>query len=341
MTWGPVTICGTTLKPGERATVDVPATALSTHTEVTMPVHVVHGRRPGPRLFVCAALHGDEINGVEIIRRLMRQSALRRLSGTLIAVPVVNVLGFVSLSRYLPDRRDLNRSFPGSTSGSLAARLANLFLTEVVSGSTHGIDLHTGAIHRTNYPQIRANLGNADAERLATAFGAPIVINAGLREGSLRAAARESGIPVLVYEAGEALRFEEVSIRAGLRGVLRVMRALEMLPRPKERQERVPPIIIRSSGWARAPSSGVLRLVTHNGALVKAGDRLGLINDPYGETEIEIVARADGIVIGHTTLPVVNEGDALFHIGRTEGTEAAADAMDALDAFESEVGNGE
>ncbi len=337
MTWGPVTICGTTLQPGERATVDVPATALSTHTEVIMPVHVVHGRRPGPRLFVCAALHGDEINGIEILRRMMRLAALRRLSGTLIAVPVVNVMGFIARSRYLPDRRDLNRSFPGSISGSLAARLANLFLTEVVHDSTHGIDLHTGAIHRTNYPQIRANLDNAEAERLALAFGAPIVINAGLRAGSLRAAAKNHEIPVLVYEAGEALRFEEVPIRAGFRGVLRVMRALDMLPRARQRQEPVPPVIIRSSGWARAPSSGVLRLVTHNGALVKPGDRLGLISDPYGEKEAEICARAGGIVIGHTTLPVVNEGDALFHIGRTEGTEAAADA---LDAFESEVGNG-
>ena len=336
MTWGPVTICGTTLSPGERATVDVPATALSTHTEVTMPVHIVHGQRSGPRLFICAALHGDEINGIEIIRRLMRLRNLRRLSGTLITVPVVNVLGFVALSRYLPDRRDLNRTFPGSASGSLAARLANLFLSEVVAGSTHGIDLHTGAIHRTNYPQIRANIDNPETERLAKAFGAPIVINAGLRGGSLRAAARVHGIPVLVYEAGEALRFEEVPIRAGLRGILRVMRALGMLPPTNRRRPLVPPVIIRSSGWARAPCSGVLRLVTHNGALVREGDRLGFITDPYGEAEVEICARADGIVIGHTTLPVVNEGDALFHIGRTEGTEAAADA---LDAFETEVGN--
>ncbi len=341
MSWGPVTICGTTLSPGERATVDVPATALSTHTEVTMPVHVLHGRRPGPRLFVCAATHGDEINGIEIIRRLMRQSALRRLSGTLIAVPVVNVMGFVALSRYLPDRRDLNRSFPGSTRGSLTARLANLFMTEIVDGSTHGIDLHTGAIHRSNYPQIRANLDNPEAERLADAFGAPIVINAGLRAGSLRASARERGIPVLVYEAGEALRFEEISIRAGLRGTLRVMRALEMLAPTKQSQKQTPSVTIRSSGWVRAPCSGVLCRAARNGTVVHAGDPLGMITDPYGETELKITARADGIVIGHSTLPVVNEGDALFHIGRTTGTEAAADAMDALDAFELEVGTGD
>jgi len=338
MTWGPVTVCGVTLAPGKRSTVELPAVALSTNTEVPMPVHIVHGSRPGPRLFVCAALHGDEIIGIEIIRRLMRQRSLRGLAGTLIAVPVVNVLGFVALSRYLPDRRDLNRSFPGSASGSLAARLAHLFLSEVVSGCTHGIDIHTGAIHRTNYPQIRANLDNPETERLAVAFGAPIVINAGLRGGSLRTAARERGIPVLVYEAGEALRFEELPIRAGLRGILGVMRALEMLPRARQRDKLVPPVIVRSSSWVRAPCSGVLRLVTHNGAVVRDGDRLGYITDPYGADEVEISAHADGIVIGHTTLPVVNEGDALFHIGRTEGTEAAADA---LDAFETVVGNAE
>lgn len=336
MSWGPITLCGVTLAPGESSTAELPATALSTHTEVSMPVHIVHGLRPGPRLFVCAAVHGDEIIGIEIIRRLMRQKNLRDLAGTLIAVPVVNVMGFVALSRYLPDRRDLNRSFPGSASGSLAARLAHLFLTEVVTGATHGIDLHTGAIHRTNYPQIRANLDNSETERLAIAFGAPIVVNARLRDGSLRAAAGALDIPVLVYEAGEALRFEEIPIRAGLRGILGVMRALEMLPRPRERHKAVLPVIIRSNRWVRAPCSGVLRLVTHNGALVRDGDSLGFITDPYGADEVEIHAHADGIVIGHTTLPVVNEGDALFHIGRTERTAAAADA---LDAFETVLGS--
>lgn len=338
MSWGPITVCGVTLAPGERSTVELPATALSTHTEVPMPVHIVHGSLSGPRLFVSAAVHGDEIIGIEIIRRLMLQKSLRDLAGTLVAVPVVNVMGFVALSRYLPDRRDLNRSFPGSASGSLAARLAHLFMTEVVTGSTHGIDLHTGAIHRTNYPQIRANLDNPETERLAIAFGAPIVVNAGLRDGSLRAAARALDIPVLVYEAGEALRFEEIPIRAGLRGILGVMRALEMLPRTTQRQSALSPVIIRSSRWVRAPCSGVLRLVTHNGALVQDGNRLGFITDPYGADEVEIHAHADGIVIGHTTLPVVNEGDALFHIARTEGTEGA---VDALDAFETELGKTE
>ena len=188
----------TTVRPGTQAAVDLPITDLSTHTPITMPLQVVHGRQAGPTLFVCAALHGDEINGVEIIRRLMRLSALRRLRGTLIAVPIVNVPGFLSQSRYLPDRRDLNRSFPGSQGGSLAARLARLFLDEVVAKSTHGIDLHTGAVHRDNFPQVRGDLGNPETERLALAFGVPVVINTGFREGSLREAAARRNVPVIV-----------------------------------------------------------------------------------------------------------------------------------------------
>src|SRR5690554_5631376 len=147
-------IAGHRIKPGRRALVGLEMPRLSSHTALTMPVHVIHGRRDGPTLFVCAAIHGDELNGVEIIRQVLKTRALNQLRGTLIAVPVVNAYGLIQESRYLPDRRDLNRSFPGSVQGSLAARLANLFLEEIVSRCTHGIDLHTGAIHRSNLPQI-------------------------------------------------------------------------------------------------------------------------------------------------------------------------------------------
>lgn len=219
----PIEIAGIAVAPGERRTIEVPITDLSTHTPINMPVHVIHGRRDGPVLFVCGAIHGDEISGVEIIRRLMKLGGLKRLRGTLIAVPIVNILGFLNNSRYLPDRRDLNRSFPGRSSGSLAARLADLFIREIVSKATHGIDLHTAAIHRNNYPQVRADLDNPELERLARAFGVPLTINADLREGSLRAAAASIGVPVFVYEGGEALRFDELPIRSGVNGVVRCM----------------------------------------------------------------------------------------------------------------------
>jgi len=318
------------IPPGGRATVDLPVMDLSTHTPMTMPIHVIHGRRDGPVLFVSAAIHGDEINGAEIIRRLLRLSAVKRLKGSLLAAPIVNVFGFMSGSRYLPDRRDLNRSFPGSAQGSLAGRLAHLFLEEVVSRATHGIDLHTGAIGRTNYPQIRADLEHPETLDLARAFGVPLIINAGLREGSIRMSAGEQGVPVLVYEAGEALRFDEPSIRAGVKGIVRVMRRLGMLAPERREPKAVDPLVIRSSHWERAPASGIFRASTELGARVTADEVLGVVSDPFGEQELPVTSRQDGVVVGRSTLPVVHEGDALFHIGRFEGTKVEADVLDAF-----------
>jgi len=321
---------GVEVRAGTRTAIDLPITDLSTHTPITMPVVVTHGRRRGPRLFVCAALHGDEINGVEIIRRLLQLSALKRLRGTLIAVPVVNVLGFLSKSRYLPDRRDLNRSFPGSARGSLASRMARLFVDEIVAQSTHGIDLHTGAIHRDNFPQIRCNLDDPATESMARAFGIPVVINTGFREGSLREAAAERGVPVIVYEAGEALRCYEPSVRAGVKGVVRVMRSLDMLTAKRRRSEREP-LVIRSSRWVRAPRSGLLRAASPLGGQVRKGDVLGVIADPFGQNEVEVLAASDGIVIGKTNLPLVHEGDGLFHVARHEGKQVVARSLDEFD----------
>lgn len=325
----PLSINGISVAAGTRTTIDLPVGRLYTHTPMTMPVHVINGRRPGPRLFVSAAIHGDEINGVEIIRRLLRLPTLKRMSGALIAVPIVNIHGLLNHSRYLPDRRDLNRSFPGTEKGSLAARLAHLFMQEIVAQSTHGIDIHTGAIHRSNLPQIRANMDDAETEKLARAFEVPVIISSTLRDGSLREAAAEQGIPMLLYEAGEALRFDEVSIRAGVKGILNVMRALEMLPvsrsRPKSSGESV---VARSSSWVRASESGILRTMVPLGGRVKRDSLLGVVSDPFGEREEKITTPFGGIIIGRTNLPLVNEGDALYHIARFEdvhGVEAMVD----------------
>jgi len=325
----PITINGTTVNPGTRTTIDLPVGKLYTHTPVNMPVHVAVGKRNGPRLFISAAIHGDEINGVEIIRRLLNISGLKRLRGTLVAVPIVNVHGLINQTRYLPDRRDLNRSFPGSEKGSLAARLAHLFMKEIVANCSYGIDLHTAAIHRNNLPQIRANISDAETERLARAFGAPVIIDANLRDGSLREAAAEHGIPMLLYEAGEALRFDEVSIRAGVKGIIHVMRTLDMLPPPRTKPKKVfEPVVARSSVWVRAAESGILRAMAPLGMRVKKDTLLGMISDPFGEKERQIVAGYNGIIIGRTNLPLVNEGDALFHIARFERAQQAADKVE-------------
>jgi uncharacterized protein len=322
-------ISGTTVKPGTRATIQLPFGRMYTHTPMSIPVHVVRGGENGPRLFISAAIHGDELNGIEIIRRLLKLPVLKRLQGILIAVPMVNIHGIINHSRYLPDRRDLNRCFPGSEKGPLALRLAHLFMKEIVEKSTHGIDLHTGAIHRTNLPQIRANLDDKETEELAIAFDVPVVISSNLRDGSLREAAAEFGIPMLLYEAGEALRFDEVAIRAGVQGILNVMRKLEMLPPSKKRSKKiVEPVVARSSAWVRAPDSGILRAMIPLGGRVKKDTLLGVVADPFGEKEVNVPSSYNGIVIGRTNLPLVNEGDALYHIARFEdiqGVEAKVD----------------
>lgn len=325
----PLIINGVTITPGMSTTIDLPAGRLYTHAPMTIPVHVICGKHDGPRLFLSAAIHGDEINGVEIIRRLLKLPALKRIRGTIIAVPIVNVHGLINHSRYLPDRRDLNRSFPGSEKGSLAAILANLFMKEIVEQSTHGIDLHTGAIHRSNLPQIRANLDNKETEKLARAFNVPVIISSNLRDGSLREAASEYGIPMLLYEAGEALRFDEISIRAGVKGIVNVMRELSMLPQSRSKKKSShEPVVARSSSWIRAPDSGILRAMIPLGARVKKNTLLGMVADPFGETESQVLTPFSGIVIGRTNLPLVNEGDALYHIARFEDIKEVETKVD-------------
>ncbi|WP_048307187.1 succinylglutamate desuccinylase/aspartoacylase family protein [Halomonas sp. PR-M31] len=324
-------LAGVHVAPGTRTQIDVPIAKLYTHAPLHIPVEVVHGRQPGPVLLVCSAIHGDEINGVEIVRRLLRSSALRRLRGTLIAVPVVNVFGFVQHTRYLPDRRDLNRCFPGAEAGSLGSRVAALFREQIVDLATHIIDLHTGAIHRTNLPQIRAQLGSSsETARMADAFGAPVILNAELREGSLRAYAQSRGVPVLTYEAGEALRFDEWSIAPGVRGILRVMRTLGMLATSRQRAISRPTEIANGSSWARATGDGILRPRVRLGARVAKGQLLGLVADPFGNAEGEVIANADGIVIGMSNLPLVNEGEALFHVARFDAIEEAENAVESF-----------
>lgn len=335
----PIRLGGQAIRAGERRRVDVPLPSLFTQTTVFLPVHVLHGRRPGPRFFVTAAVHGDEINGIAIIRRLLDSGALDSLRGTLLAVPVVNPYGFVRLSRYLPDRRDLNRSFPGSESGSLAARLAATLMHEVVLGSDLGVDLHTGAAHRENLPQVRVQFDEPGMFELARAFGAPVLVNSEMRDGSLRSAAAAAGVPVLVYEAGEALRFDEPAIRAGVRGILAVMRELGMLRDGAARRLRTgpAPLVARSTTWARAQQSGLLQVPVALGARVVPGERLASIADPFGNGEEPVPCPTAGIVIGRTNLPLVTEGEALFLIARLDpGGVTVEPATPAADPLEPE-----
>ncbi len=309
------------IEPGERGLVDLPVSKLSNHTPVTLPVHVLHGTQPGPAMFVSAAIHGDELNGVEIIRRVLRILQPGNIRGTLLCVPVVNAYGFIGRSRYLPDRRDLNRSFPGSPDGSLAARLASLLLTEVVKRCQIGIDLHTAAVHRVNLPQIRTDFVRRPRCRaLSEAFGAQVVLESPERPGSLRKAAREVGVDVLVYEGGEGLRFDEFAITAGVDGIARVMLNIGMLELP-EGAEADPAttatpatVFANASKWVRAPEGGILRTTKRIGEAVSEGDIIGHVANPYEDLDVPVRSPRRGLIIGRTTLPIVNMGDALFHI---------------------------
>jgi uncharacterized protein len=381
----PFTIGGTAIAAGARRLVDLPVAKLSNHTPVTLPVHVVHGSQPGPTMFVSAAIHGDELNGVEIIRRVLRTLAPASLSGTLLAVPIVNAYGFIGRSRYLPDRRDLNRSFPGSGSGSLAARIANLLMTEVVTRCQIGIDLHTAAVHRVNLPQIRTEFRTrARCRELALAFGAPVVLESHERAGSLRKAAREIGIDVLVYEGGEGLRFDEFAIQAGVNGIAGVMLKIGMLPSADEAASakaesatalsniasRFPsgrvddclhrqpdheyvsssssqhvikaqkpaygidgpyssalchaPLFANASAWVRAPEGGIFRSHKRIGEMVNDSELIGYIANPYEDADVPVIASRSGVIVGRTTLPIVNLGDALFHIAWSSRAEPFA-----------------
>ena len=326
-------IGGAVVKPGQRANISLPVADLYTSTSLSMPLQVICGRRDGPVLFVSAAIHGDELNGVEIIRRLLRLKALGSIRGTLIAVPIVNVHGFLNQSRYLPDRRDLNRSFPGSAKGSIAARLANTFFTQIVSKADYGIDLHTGAINRSNLPQIRGDLDDAKTLELANCFGVPVIVNANIRDNSLRASVAELGVPVLIYEAGEALRFDEISIRAGLRGILNIMRLIEMLPAKKAAKRPVKPVLARSTSWVRAPASGIFNTDVKLGSSVSKGQRLATISDPLGGSSDILVAPFDGIIIGRSNLPLAHEGDALFNIADFKSVSKVEDLVEEFAAI--------
>jgi uncharacterized protein len=318
---------------GERRLVNIPVAKLTTSQPVMLPVIVQHGLQPGPTMFLSAALHGDEIIGVEIIRRVLKIPELSELKGTLLAVPIVNTLAFIHQSRYLPDRRDLNRSFPGSAGGSLAARLAWLFLREVVGRCDFGIDLHTGAVHRPNLPQIRTDLRNETNVRLAKAFGAPLFLDSQPTDGTLREYTTKKNIPVILYESGEALRFDETAIRMGVQGVQNVMWEMGLLERPPYSPLRVAePVLAHSSRWIRAASSGIMRTGIALGDHVRKGQVLGIIGDPFGESEQAVTSPTEGVVIGRLNLPLVHEGDALFHVGTFEAPEEAKQAVDQLSA---------
>ncbi len=302
------------IKAGERKTIFLPMPKLYDWTPISLPIHVICGKDEGPSLCITAAIHGDEINGVEIIRRFLKKKGIRRIKGNIIAIPIVNVYGFLYQQRYLIDRRDLNRSFPGSPKGSLSSILADIISQQILSQCTHVIDLHTGSNHRFNLPQIRANLDLPGIEELALSFNVPVILHSTFRDGSMREYANEQGIPFLLYEGGEALRFDELSIRTGINGILSVMMALKMIPQSQYHIKKFTPTISRDSYWIRAPISGIVRPIKKAGNRISKGQIIAIIANPNSQEEYKLRTPISGIIIGDNMLPLVHAGQALFHI---------------------------
>ena len=309
-----LSIGGEEIPPGSRRRIQIDVARLPTGDWLSLPVEVINGEKPGPSMWLDAAIHGDEINGLEIIHQVLDILDGAELAGQVLAVPIVNVFGFVQQTRYLPDRRDLNRCFPGSSKGSLASRIARLFMTEIVDRCDYGIDFHTGSLHRNNMPQIRAELADPETRRIAEAFGAPVLYRAGKIRGSLRAAAVKRGKHILVYEAGEPMRFEKQAIEVGVRGTLRVLGALGMWPTP---EEPLPPAFEASkTSWVRAGRSGIMHLAVELGQEVENRETLAVITDVASSKRMTVKARFPGLVIGILNNPLVHQGDALVHLAR-------------------------
>ncbi|MCD6258560.1 MAG: succinylglutamate desuccinylase/aspartoacylase family protein [Helicobacteraceae bacterium] len=323
----PFVIGGVAVKRGTNVIINIELPKLY-NTPTKLPLRVIRGKKDGPVVFVSAAIHGDELNGIEIIRRFRKLNILKKLKGTVIVVPIVNVYGVMNLSRYLPDRRDLNRSFPGSFKGSLAARIAKIFFDEVVSKCSLGIDLHTASIHKSNLPQVRTNIDNEYTFALAKAFEAPVVLHSELRDGSLRAVAQEKGVPILLYEAGEALRFDERSIRIGVKGIVNVLRENGMLPKSLHKKTLKTPIVTRESRWIRATESGMLRTIKALGDTVEKDEVIAYIDEPLDDVFFEIRSPFSGVIIGKSEIPLIQEGDAIFHIAEFKNLEMADNKLE-------------
>lgn len=310
-----ITILGQKVGLGESRIIDIPVARLPSSTTINIPVQVYRGKEPGPCLLLLAGLHGDEINGVETIRRMIRNKSVHPHKGTVICIPILNVFGFINYSREVPDGKDVNRSFPGSSRGSLAGRVAHIFMTEVFPHIDYGIDFHTGGKSRANYPQIRCLMSKEEHANMAKVFGAPLILNSKLRDHSLRKTATLAGKPIIVFEGGESHRFDEHSIVTAIKGTKRVMQDLGMRDFAVAYKES---LILETSAWIRATRSGLFRTTIKLGEHIKKNQVIGYICDAFGETELVMKTRKTGVVIGLNNNPVVSQGDAILHLGVTE-----------------------
>ncbi len=311
-------ILGQEIEPGKGYQLNMNMAKLHTHTPVQVPVFVERAKKPGPVLLLMAGLHGDEINGIEIVRRIIKNKYHKPNSGTIICLPVFNIFGFLNLSRALPDGRDLNRMFPGSKNGSLASQFAFEFLNQITPHVDYVIDFHTGARQRNNAAQIRCVLKDERSLELAKVFNPPFIVHSNLIPKSLREAMIKRGKQMLLFEGGKADSIEESIVFEGVSGVKRMLVHLGMRSFKENVEIKRKSIILRSDKWVRASNSGLFLSYAMNGQKVRKNEMIGVITDPFGKTERKIKSPDDGYIFCLNETPVVNKGDAIFHLGSTD-----------------------
>jgi predicted deacylase len=309
-------ILGHEILPGKGAELNLDVAKLHTSTPIQVPVIVHRAKNDGPTLLLMAGMHGDEINGMEIIRRVIRKGWNKPTAGTVICIPVFNIFGFLNVSRELPDGRDLNRSFPGSKSGSLASQFAYHFMKEIAPFVDYVIDFHTGSAQRNNFSQVRCVFSDEESLALAQVFNPPFIIHSGYISKSIRESMNKRKKKILLFEGGKTNSIEESVVNEGLDGIKRMLEHLQMRHFKIDNSSSREPIFIKNSKWIRASHSGMFCLMVENGAQVAVGTVLGIITDPFGKIERKVKSALDGFVFCVNETPVVNKGDALFHIGQ-------------------------
>ncbi|QQL45944.1 succinylglutamate desuccinylase/aspartoacylase family protein [Sulfuriroseicoccus oceanibius] len=332
--WG-----GKKVHPGERKRIRLKAGESFTGVGVHLPLMVWRGYEDGPVLGITAAVHGDEINGTGVIRKLIEEPPFVLKRGSLVLVPVVNVMGFERHSRYTPDRRDLNRSFPGSKKGSLTGRLAHLVMKEVISRCDYMVDLHTAAVRRTNFPNVRADMDDPGCELLANAFGAEVIVHNAGPDGSLRREACKAGCPTIILEAGETLKVEPSVQDLTMRGLTHILSELEMIDVDEDdRQETAPhQMIVQGTSWVRAGCGGFLKFHVAPGDTVKAGAAVATNTGLLGEENEVVVSPHDGIVLGMTTMPAVSPGDPIIHVAKPDTSKQFRSLEKSVDTMDDEA----
>ena len=302
-----------TIKPGENKQIVLNSYELHTKTKIEIPVFVFRSTAPGPTILLCAGMHGEETNGIEIVRKLITRDEIKKLKcGSIIAIPVINSVSFLFGSRDLPDGRDLNRCFPGNKNGSLGSRIAYDLMKEIIPLIDFGIDFHTGGAKISNSPQIRCVFEFDDNLRLAEKFSAPLIIDSPYRDGTFRKEAAKKNKPILVYEGGESVRFDYKAINEGMNGCMRLMKSYDMIDISVPNN---PAVKIKKDTWIRASVSGLFHMNAMNGSYVSKNDLLGVICNPFGDIEHKVYSTVDGYIVGINNQPMVNQGDALVHMG--------------------------